>query len=398
MEVKTSETFRHIAVGDRKQARLLRHLTRMVHSTLAALVPDNPLALLTRSAGGIVRSAIQHLPAVVAGIAVFLLFILIAKLVRWAIVRASHASARANLGTVIGRLAFFGLSLLGALIAFTVMMPSMTPGKLVSMLGIGGVAIGFAFKDIFQNMLAGVLLLWRQPFRIGDEITAGAFTGTVEAIETRATFLRTYDGKRIIIPNSEIYTESVAVITAYNLLRSEYDIGIGYGDDVEKAKSIVVEIFESTEGILKDPKPDVLVWDLAGSSLNLRARWWSKPDRASVVHLRDKVLQQVRERFPAAGIDLPFPTNVILFHDQTEERRRRPCQAAGRLASTRQRATTVYWTSSLTRLRATAATRRLRAFWLRGPRHGQPVGHAVAPCPPFSHPPRRWLPRRDPSA
>jgi small-conductance mechanosensitive channel len=85
----------------------------------------------------------------------------------------------------------------------------MTPAKLFSALGVGGIAIGFAFKDILQNFLAGILLLIRHPFRAGDEIISGSFTGLVESIETRTTFIRTYDGRQIIVPNSVIYTEPV---------------------------------------------------------------------------------------------------------------------------------------------------------------------------------------------
>lgn len=208
--------------------------------------------------------------------------------------------------------------LLGLLVAVTVAFPSMTPAKLFSVLGIGGVAIGFAFRDIFQNLLAGILLLIRHPFRAGDEITSGSFTGTVESIETRATYIRTYDGQRIIVPNSVIYTEPVTVITAYDLLRSQYDVGIGYGDDVTRAKAIALKAVRGVDGVLTDPAPDVLLWDLAGSSKNLRVRWWTRPKRSGVVQVRDRVLQAVAEALADAGIDLPFPTQQILFHDQSE--------------------------------------------------------------------------------
>ncbi len=220
--------------------------------------------------------------------------------------------------TAFGRLAYVFILLLGILVAVTVAFPSMTPARLFSALGIGGVAIGFAFKDIFQNLLAGILLLVRQPFRAGDEISSGPFTGVVESIETRATYIRTYDGQRIIVPNSVVYTEAVTVITAYDLLRSQYDVGIGYGDDISQARAIALEAVAGVEGVLEEPPPDVLLWDLAGSSKNLRVRWWTRPQRATVVQVRDRVLQAVAEALSGAGVDLPFPTQVVLFHDQTE--------------------------------------------------------------------------------
>ncbi len=282
--------------------------------------PDStgPVELLKATVFGMFRDLVAAVPRLVIAGVVFVAFALAARGVRTLLRRAFKHAGRKNVGAVLGRLGYFATLLLGALVAVTVVVPSMTPGRLVSLLGIGGVAIGFAFKDIFQNLLAGILLLLRQPFRVGDEITSGTYTGTVEAIETRATYIRTYDGRRIIVPNSIIYTESVTVISAYDMLRSEYDIGIGYGDDIDAAKQILLQIAHDTDGILDAPAPDVLVWDLAGSSVNLRLRWWSHPKRSDVVVIRDAVLQAAKEKILAAGIDLPYPTQHVLFHDQTE--------------------------------------------------------------------------------
>lgn len=283
--------------------------------------PDDVDALTTvrRSLETMAQDVVERLPFVAIAIVVLLLFWAIAKLVRSGVQRALAKSSSASIGIVIGRLAYFVLLGLGTLVGFTIVVPSMTPARLISVLGIGGIAIGFAFKDVFQNLLAGIMLLLRQPFRVGDQITSGDFTGTVEAIETRATFIKTYDGRRIIVPNSRIFTEVVSVITAYDMLRSEYDVGIGYGDDVGKAKETILTILRETDGVLTEPAPDVLAWELAESTLNVRARWWSKPDRPTVVRLRDEILSSIRARLPEAGIDLPFPTRVVLFHDQTEE-------------------------------------------------------------------------------
>ena len=262
---------------------------------------------------------VAMLPLIGVGIAVFLTFWLAASLTRRGIENyVEKRGEYSGAAIAFSRLAYIAIMLLGLLVAVTVAFPSITPASLFSALGIGGVAIGFAFKDIFQNLLAGILILVRQPFVVGDEITSGDFTGTVEKIETRATFIKTYDGKRIIVPNSQIYTEPVTVITAYQILRSEYDVGIGYGDDVAAARKLALEAVQDVEGVLSDPAPDVLLWDLAGSSQNLRVRWWTDPTRGNVVKVKDRVLEQVAKKLAGAGIDLPFPTNVVLFHDQTE--------------------------------------------------------------------------------
>ena len=287
----------------------------MANTEQAGRATDGAMATLNNMGDGFIRM----LPLIGIGIVVFLVFWIIASLTRRGIEgyvekREQYSGA----AIAFSRLAYILIMLLGVLVAVTVAFPSITPAKLFSALGIGGVAIGFAFKDIFQNLLAGILILIRQPFKVGDEITSGEFTGTVETIETRATYIKTYDGKRIIVPNSQIYTEPVTVITAYQILRSEYDVGIGYGDDVAEARKLALEAMREVDGVLSDPAPDVLLWDLAGSSQNLRVRWWTDPTRGNVVKTRDRVLEKVSKRLAGAGIDLPFPTNVVLLHDQTE--------------------------------------------------------------------------------
>lgn len=204
--------------------------------------------------------------------------------------------------------------------ALVIALPTFRPGQLVQLLGISSVAIGFAFRDILQNFLAGILLLLTEPFRIGDQIRFGDYEGVVEDIQTRATMIRTYDSRRIVIPNAELFTNSVTVNTAFPHRRLEYDVGIGYGDDVEQVKELMLQAVEGVEGVLADPAPDVLLVGFGPSSVNLRVRWWIEPPRRSdALEAQDKVLLAVKKELSANGIDLPFDTRMVLFHDQTEE-------------------------------------------------------------------------------
>ena len=282
-------------------------------------VIDANVSLIWRTTDRLLDSFLAMIPLLIAGLVVFLLLLIAAKVVRYLLERGLARTSNRSAAAAIGRIVYILLIGLAVLVGVTVAFPSMTPGRLVSTLGIGGIAIGFAFKDIFQNLLAGILLLLRHPFRVGDEITTGEFTGTVEAIETRATFIRTYDGRQIIIPNGDVYTKPVIVISAYDMLRSEYDVGIGYGDDLAQAKEVALSALRRVEGVLPEPAPDVLVWELGESSKNIRLRWWTSPARADVLRVRDIVLKEVAEAISGAGMDLPFPTQVVLFHDQTEE-------------------------------------------------------------------------------
>lgn len=110
------------------------------------------------------------------------------------------------------------------------------------------------------------------------------------------------------------------VNTAFQHRRLEYDVGIGYGDDLERARAAILDALRDVNGVLSNPPPDVLVVELASSAVNLRVRWWIEPPRKSdALDARDRVLSAVKQRLTACGIDLPFPTQQVLFHDQTEE-------------------------------------------------------------------------------
>ena len=267
------------------------------------------------------RTFLALLPNVVLALIVFTIFFIVAGTIRRLVRRLTRDRRHArNLGLILGRLAQWTILLIGLFISLSIVIPTLRAGDLVQLLGISGVAIGFAFRDILQNFLAGILILLTEPFQLDDQIIFKDFEGTVENIQTRATTIRTYDGRRIVIPNSELFTNSVTVNTAFENRRLEYDVGIGYGDDIDEAKRLILEAIRETEGVLQEPAPDALVMDLAGSTVNIRVRWWVKPPRrAEVLNLQDQVLTAIKKKLTANGIDLPFPTQQILFHDQTEE-------------------------------------------------------------------------------
>ena len=269
----------------------------------------------------IITGFLARLPYLVLSLVVFTLFYLVAKGIRVVVRRfAERRKRHRNLGLVLGRLAQAVMVLIWLLVALVIVLPGFTPGQLLELLGIGSVAIGFAFRDILQNFLAGLLILLTEPFRIGDQIVVNTYEGTVEDIQTRATTITTYDGRRVVIPNANLFTNSVIVNTAFDKRRLQYDIGIGYGDDIDRARALILEAIGAVDGVLSDPAPDAIVVDLAPSSVNIRARWWIEPPRrADALDLQDRVLTAIKNSLTAHGIDLPFPTQQILFHDQTEE-------------------------------------------------------------------------------
>jgi small-conductance mechanosensitive channel len=182
------------------------------------------------------------------------------------------------------------------------------------LLGISGVAIGFAFRDILQNFLAGILLLLTQPFHIGDQIVTRSFEGTVEDIQTRATTIMTYDGRRVVIPNANLFTESVTVNTALDRRRLECDLEIDDSNRLDQTKQLLLEAVSGVEGILREPAPDVLVVSVSANGATVRVRWWIKPPRrADALDTQDKVLIALKKTCVEHRINLPIQEQRVFL-------------------------------------------------------------------------------------
>jgi len=262
---------------------------------------------------------IQAIPVILLGLLTFAVFFIIGKIIRNVIKRMMRNRRGYNIGLVLARMAQWLFVLAGFMITLAIIFPSITPADLLAGLGIGSIALGFAFKDILQNYLAGILILLQEPFKIGDEIRYKEFEGRVEFIDTRTTFIKSYDGRRVLIPNGEIYTNAIIVNTTYDQRCTEYDIGIGCSDDLQKASDIILKVLKNTNGVMKNPEPEVLVIALDDFKNQLRARWWTIPYQIDVLRIRSQVLEKIKQELYASGIDMPFPTQVVLWHDQTEK-------------------------------------------------------------------------------
>jgi small conductance mechanosensitive channel len=253
---------------------------------------------------GVIYASVRHLgtaflaslPRLVAAIFIIILGLLAARGVRWGAERAAKRSKRvhANLRLALGRLAFTAALAFVVLLAATIAFPSFTIGSLIQLLGVSGVVIGFAFKDIFQNFLAGILLLITDPFEVGDQIIIDSFEGTVEQIQARATLITTFDRRRVIVPNSDLFTKAVTVSTAYNRRRMRYEIPIKGTDDIEKVQRLLEGVIRSgIEGVQPDPVATALLVSIVGGALTFRILWWSESERGAYLVVQDRVLKAV---------------------------------------------------------------------------------------------------------
>ena len=280
---------------------------------------NSPLTLMQEKLTAAGEAFFLQLPNLIAATILVVVVWYASKGLVLVIKRISVARQRPDLGSLLGSLArgvVIGLTLL---FAAAIVFPTVNPGDIFATLGLGSVAIGFAFKDILQNLLAGLLLVIRRPYQRGDQIVVKGYEGTVEQIESRATFLKTYDGLRVIIPNSDVYTSPVVVKTAFEKHRDELVVGIGYGDNPAKAVEYFRAAVSAVEGVSNDPPVEVIPWGLSDFTVNLKVRWWGGSPRLEQVVLKGRVIMAVAKAAKEHGVDLPFPTSVVLFHDQTEE-------------------------------------------------------------------------------
>ncbi|OBX61662.1 transporter [Moraxella osloensis] len=273
----------------------------------------NEYQTMVSSANHLLQQMISRIPYLVIASLVFVIFWVLSIFFKKAVTKIlGNRKHHQNLVTVFRRVGSALILFLGFMVAMIIAVPSFTPGKLIGALGIGSVAIGFAFKDIFQNLLSGILLLLSEPFRIGDQIISGNFEGTVEDIQIRATTIRTYDGRKVVIPNSQLYTSPMTVNTAYSQRRLEFDVGIGYENNIVDAQRVILNVLKAAPTVSKLAEPSVVATALADSSVVLRVRWFiddgTQTNRVASIN---EVIILVKEALEKANISIPFPVTTL---------------------------------------------------------------------------------------
>lgn len=216
-----------------------------------------------------------------------------------------------SFGTVIPKLISYGILFVGVIAALTVAFPSVQPVDMLAGLGVVSVAAGFAFQDIFSNLLAGLLLIIRQPFVSGDQVTVGDHSGTVEEITIRETSIRTFDGHRVLIPNRDVYQGAVDIQTAFPSIRTTLVVGCSYDDDLDEARDVALRAVREVAGVLDEPSPEAFFTELGESTIDLDLQWWGDPHQREVYVVRDEVIRAVRRSFAEAGLQLPFPITTL---------------------------------------------------------------------------------------
>lgn len=186
----------------------------------------------------------------------------------------------------------------------------------VAIVGAAGLAVGFALKDSLGNFASGVMLLINKPFSVGHYIEAGGTAGTVLEIKLFATKLKTPDNKVIYVPNASVVGGNITNFSAEDTRRVDMQFGIGYNDDIDKAKQIILKLLNNDYRVLKDPKPQVVVGSLGDSSVNIVVRPWV--NKADYWGFFFDMTETVKKEFDNAGVSIPFPQRDVHLYQQSK--------------------------------------------------------------------------------
>ena len=221
-----------------------------------------------------------------------------------------------------------GVWTVGILLACVLAFPSFELGDIIATLGVGSVAIGFAFQDIFKNFLAGIILLVEEPFRIGDEIVINDYQGKVENISIRTTKIRTYNGEKVLLPNSTVFTDAVKVVTAYTSRRTDLAVGVDYNTPLSEAASLLQQTISGVSGVLENPTPEIDLVNFGDSSIDFVVRYWTIPQQKQLRNVQTRAIIEIKQALDRANINIPYPIRTVYHYDQEKYNDYFPVNAA----------------------------------------------------------------------
>ncbi len=277
-----------------------------------ALDPDKYIQYLQIAKGWLIENG--------PGFIVALLILVIGRwMAMWLAAVAGKAMKKGGvedtLSRFLGKLVYYGL-LTAVIIAAADQMGIKTTSFL-AILGAAGLAIGLALKDSLSNFASGVMLILFRPFKVGDYVTAGGVSGTVQQIDIFSTIFLTVDNQKIIVPNSGITSGVITNVNAESTRRIDLVVSIGYDDDIRKAKNTLEELVLGDERILEDPAPAVAVSELADSSVNLVVRPWVQTEDYWGVRL--DLIEKIKLTFDEKGISFPYPQQDVHMYQKAAE-------------------------------------------------------------------------------
>lgn len=279
---------------------------------------------ITDSIHGYYNNFLEVLPRIALGIFVIILGVLIAKFItnvyKSRILKKSEDPLMARF---LAQSIKIFLILIAILIALQVAGLNGVATGILTAAGGAAIVFGFAFQDIGKNFLAGIILAFNRPFNIHDTIKVGDLFGKVKALNFRYMHIKTFDGRDIYVPNSDVLTKPVENYTADGFFRNDFIVGIGYEDDIDSAKKIITDILDANEDIVHDKDHENFVFEneLAASTVNLKVFFWvdTLDYRKSAIIVRGNIIRNVKQKLEDAGFNLPADITELKLYGNEED-------------------------------------------------------------------------------
>lgn len=254
---------------------------------------------------------INSLPSLISALVIFIASLYLAGILGKAVRRGMTLRQRnQELTEAITKLARLTVIILGTTAALQTIGFNLT--AFLAGLGVVGFTIGFALQDVSKNFVAGLLLLLQQPFNIGDVIEVKGFTGTVTDVDLRATVLRTVDGRVVLIPNADVFTNPIVNINRIPTRRTSLELSVSNGSDLEQVRQVGVAAVSGLPGVLSEPPPGLFFRSLGSAVIHLTVFYWVNVQQVDPQAVQDAAVIALESAFRQAEIEMPFPTQVVI--------------------------------------------------------------------------------------
>lgn len=259
------------------------------------------------------EQGVKIIPNFIVALVVLLFFVFLAKFVRKTFPKIfRRLNTNATLSSLFSAIAYIFILLIGLFISLEILNLEKTVTSLLAGAGVIGIALGFAFQEIASNFVSGILIAFREPFKIDDIVEVKDYMGTIKEINLRTTHIMTFDGLEVIIPNKYMFTEPIVNYTTTPKRRLDLAVGVSYDSDLEKVEQICLAILNNLEDRIKGIEPEFYYTEFADSSINFVARVWIKyPENKAFLKRKHDLIKRIKRRFDAEDINIPFPIRTL---------------------------------------------------------------------------------------
>lgn len=278
------------------------------------------------------ESALRVIPRILAAVMVLALFWVLAsgprRLMRGIFRRIFRRYVDdLTVENLIRQVAYYDVWVIGLIVAVDAL--GLDPATVATGLGLTGLALGFALQDIISNFVSGILILTLRPFEIGDQIVVGETEGSVQRIELRASRIRTYDGRLVLVPNAEVFTSRVINNTAAPVRLGSVEVFIGYDADLDLAETVIGEATRNAPGVLQERPVSVRVRQLGPNDIRLETRFWTDSRRSDFVATSSAVRRAIIAALRESAIGWPDPSRRVVVQDPSQGALETPDEKTG---------------------------------------------------------------------